>query len=92
MSSIRELDAVLGGVMQVLKQNQYLRHDQYGRGVVTESNAQRTTIDFELHGVKKFVTDLMQCELLTGQAPARAAAKQSRKAASSRSKAAARKA
>ena len=57
--------------MQVLKQNQYLKHEQYGLGVVSESNAERTTIDFELHGVKKFVTELMQCELLAGQAPAR---------------------
>ena len=58
--------------MQILKQNQYLRHAQYGLGVVSESNAERTTIDFEFHGVKKFVTDLMQCELLAGQAPVRA--------------------
>ena len=58
--------------MQILKQKQYLRHAQYGLGVVSESNAERTTIDFELHGVKKFVTDLMQFELLAGAAPARA--------------------
>ena len=58
--------------MQVLKQNQYLRHAQYGLGVVSASNAERTTIDFELHGVKKFVTELMQFELLAGTAPARA--------------------
>ena len=58
--------------MQILKQKQYLRHAQYGLGVVSESNAQRTTVDFELHGVKKFVTELMQFELLAGQAPARA--------------------
>jgi len=57
--------------MQVLKQNQYLRHEQYGLGVVSESNAERTTIDFELHGVKKFVTELMKCQLLAGTAPAR---------------------
>jgi len=58
--------------MQVLKQNQYLRHAQYGLGVVSESNAQRTTIDFEQHGVKKFVTELMQFELLAGSAPVKA--------------------
>ncbi|MBI3933505.1 MAG: hypothetical protein HY316_02355 [Acidobacteria bacterium] len=58
--------------MQILKQKQYLRHAQYGLGVVSESNAERTTIDFELHGVKKFVTELMQFELLAGQAPVRA--------------------
>jgi hypothetical protein len=66
--------------VQVLKQHQYLRHDQYGLGVVSASNAERTIIDFEIHGVKKFVTELMQCELLAGQAPARvSAAKQKRK-------------
>jgi hypothetical protein len=58
--------------MQILKQNQYLRHAQYGLGVVSQSNAERTTIDFEEHGVKKFVTELMQCELLAGAAPVRA--------------------
>jgi hypothetical protein len=68
--------------MQILKQNQYVKHAQYGHGVVSESNADRTTIDFELHGVRKFVTELMQCELLAGAAPARAPiAKQKRKAA-----------
>jgi hypothetical protein len=72
--------------VQVLKQNQYLSHAQYGLGVVSESNAERTTIDFELHGVKKFVTELMQCELLAGQAPARVpvAKLKERKAAGSR--------
>jgi hypothetical protein len=82
-----------GGVVQILKQKQYLRHAQYGLGVVSESNAERTTIDFEVHGVKKFVTELMQCELLSGEAPTRAAlAKQNAKrrsaALSAKSKAA----
>ena len=35
--------------MQILRQSQYLKHAQYGLGVVTESNASRTTIDFDLH-------------------------------------------
>jgi len=60
--------------MQVLRQSQYLKHDQYGLGVVTESNAERTTIDFEVHGIKKFVTSLLVAELLPGSAPARPAA------------------
>lgn len=57
--------------MHTLRQDQYLKHDHYGLGTVTESNAERTTIDFELHGSKKFVTSLLQAELLPGQAPAR---------------------
>lgn len=73
--------------MQILKQKQYLRHAQYGLGVVSESNAERTTVDFELHGVKKFVTELMQFELLAGQAPMRAslAKQKSRKSSGPRS-------
>ena len=65
--------------MQILRETQYLKHGQYGLGVVTQSNSQRTTIDFELHGTKKFVTSLLVAELLPGHAPAKAApAKQSR--------------
>ena len=59
--------------MQILRQAQYLKHDQYGLGVVTASNAERTTIDFDLHGIKKFVTSLLVAELLPGAAPARPA-------------------
>ncbi|MBI1955758.1 MAG: hypothetical protein HYS38_05140 [Acidobacteria bacterium] len=59
--------------MQVLRHAQYLKHGQYGLGVVTESNAERTTINFDLHGIKKFVTSLMVVELLPGEAPAKPA-------------------
>ncbi|MBI4461113.1 MAG: hypothetical protein HY648_13790 [Acidobacteria bacterium] len=59
--------------MYILRQAQYLRHPNFGLGVVTESNAERTTIDFELHGIKKFVTSLLEAEVLPGQAPARPA-------------------
>lgn len=57
--------------MEVLRVDQYLRHDVYGLGVVTSSTAERTTIDFENHGIKKFITKLMVAELLPGQAPSR---------------------
>ncbi|MSO20917.1 MAG: hypothetical protein EXQ56_10735 [Acidobacteria bacterium] len=57
--------------MEVLRIDQYLRHEAYGLGVVTSSNVDRTTIDFETHGVKKFITSIMVCELLSGQAPNR---------------------
>lgn len=59
--------------MRILRKAQYLKHGQYGLGVVTESNADRTTIDFDLHGSKKFVTSLLVAELLSGAAPAKAA-------------------
>jgi hypothetical protein len=57
--------------MDILRHAQFLRHAKYGLGVVTESNAERTTIDFEGHGLKKFVTRLMEAELLPGSPPAR---------------------
>lgn len=55
--------------MQILIEGQTIRHDQYGVGTVTESNGDRTTIDFDNHGVKKFVTSIWSAELI-GEAPA----------------------
>ena len=49
--------------MQSLTEGQFVRHGQYGLGVVTQSNAERTSIDFHLHGPKKFDTKLMVMEL-----------------------------
>ena len=54
--------------MQVLAEGQFVKHAQYGLGVVTQSDAERTSIDFHLHGIKKFVTRLMTVEL-TDEAP-----------------------
>ena len=65
--------------MQILRQAQYLRHEQYGLGVVTSSNAERTTIEFDLHGTKKFSTSIMVVELLAGEAPAKLAPPKRRK-------------
>lgn len=56
--------------MQAISQGQFVRHVQYGLGVVTQSDAERTSIDFHLHGPKKFVTRLMTVEL-TDEAPPR---------------------
>ena len=73
--------------MQILRQAQYLKHGHYGLGVVTQSNADRTTIDFDLHGIKKFVTSLLVAELLPGQAPARPATPKHRAGKKSRASA-----
>ncbi len=54
--------------MQSLAEGQFVRHVRYGLGVVTQSNAERTSIDFHLHGPKKFATKLMVVEL-TDEAP-----------------------
>ena len=55
--------------MQILVEGQSIRHEQYGMGIVTESNTERTTIDFDDHGVKKFVTSIWSAELV-GEPPA----------------------
>jgi hypothetical protein len=55
--------------VQTLVEGQSIRHDQYGMGVVTESNNDRTTIDFDNHGLKKFVTSIWSAELI-GEPPA----------------------
>ena len=54
--------------MQTLPKGQYIKHVQYGLGVVTQSNAERTSIDFPLHGPKKFATRIMTVEF-TDEAP-----------------------
>ncbi len=55
--------------MQVLSTGQQVKHEQYGMGTVTESDAERTAIDFDDHGRKLFVTSIMNAELI-GEAPA----------------------
>jgi len=55
--------------VNILVEGQTIRHDQYGVGIVTESNNDRTTIDFDDHGLKKFVTSIWSAELI-GEPPA----------------------
>ncbi len=65
--------------MKAVHQGQYIRHFQYGLGVVTDSDTERTTIDFDLHGIKKFVTSLMVVDPAEGTPPKRARRKRSKK-------------
>ena len=55
--------------MRNLGEGQQLKHQQYGLGVVTQSDNDRTTIDFDDYGRKLFVTSMMTVELI-GEAPA----------------------
>jgi hypothetical protein len=55
--------------VQVLPEGQYIRHELYGLGIVKESDSERTTIDFDTAGLKKFVTNLMTAEVV-GEPPA----------------------
>jgi len=54
--------------MHSLTEGQFVKHAKYGLGVVTQSGTERTSIDFHLHGPKKFATRLMTVEL-TDEAP-----------------------
>jgi hypothetical protein len=57
-------------IVQVLSEGQCIKHEQYGFGIVAQSDSERTTIDFDGVGTKKFVTSLMAMELV-GEAPER---------------------
>ena len=61
--------------MTSLPKGQYVKHYRYGFGVVTESNDEGTAIEFETHGPKKFVTNLMVVELSDYTPPERFRAK-----------------
>jgi hypothetical protein len=62
-------------LVTILSTGQYIKHFQYGCGVITESAQDRTTIDFDAHGIKKFVTSLMVVEPAEGTPPKRRRAK-----------------
>lgn len=66
--------------MKVLAEGLYVKHFQYGCGVVTESNEERTSIDFDLHGIKKFVTSIMVVEPAEGTPPKRSGSRRRKKA------------
>ncbi len=57
--------------MKALAEGLYIKHFQYGCGVVTQSDTERTTIDFDTHGIKKFVTGIMVVEPAEGTPPKR---------------------
>jgi hypothetical protein len=82
MDDAREKEA---GV-KALAEGLYIKHFQYGCGVVTQSDLERTTIDFDAHGIKKFVTSLMVVEPAEGTPPKRLGSKRSRKAAAASAK------
>jgi hypothetical protein len=57
--------------VKALQKGAYIKHFQYGLGVVTESDNDRTSIDFDVHGMKKFVTSIMVVEFAEGTPPPR---------------------
>jgi len=65
--------------LKALAEGLYIKHFQYGLGVVTDSDSERTSIDFDLHGLKKFVTSIMVVEAAEGTPPKRSRAKRKKK-------------
>ncbi len=74
--------------MQVLEAGQTVRHMQYGVGTVTESDSDRTTVEFDDHGMKKFVTSMWSAEVVGEIAGRPARPKRRRKSAKAAAKAA----
>ena len=70
--------------MKAYKESQYLKHALYGFGVVTESDSDRTTIKFDTHGEKKFVTSMVVVELVDGDPPKAARGSRRKKAATAK--------
>jgi len=71
--------------VKALVEGLYIKHSQYGCGVVTQSDVERTTIDFDAHGTKKFVTSMMVVEPAEGTPPKRAGSKRKKAAATAAS-------
>ena len=46
--------------------------NEYGPGTVVESNEHHTVIDFDEHGLRKFVTSMVNLESSTLSAPVKA--------------------
>jgi hypothetical protein len=54
------------GIM-AFKTGQYIRHAKYGCGTIVERDDDRTTVDFDTAGVRKFVTSLAAFEIAEGE-------------------------
>jgi hypothetical protein len=73
--------------VQVMQEGQTIKHEIYGLGIVTSSDAERTSVDFDDHGAKLFVTSIFTAELI-GEAPLTPPKTKRRRKASAAAKAA----
>ena len=48
--------------MKAFSVGQVVEHFLYGVGTIASTDTERTTVDFELHGAKKFVTSIVKLE------------------------------
>jgi hypothetical protein len=57
--------------VKALQKGAYIQHFQYGLGIVMQSDSEYTDIDFDLHGMKKFLTAIVVLEPAEGTPPRR---------------------
>lgn len=58
--------------MRIYSKGDRVSQLQYGTGTVTDANERHTIIDFDEHGVRTFVTQMVKLESSDAPAPARA--------------------
>ena len=61
--------------MRIFAVGDRVAQTQYGAGTVTDANERYTVIDFDQHGIHRFVTSVVRLESTTEPAPPRAAKK-----------------
>lgn len=66
--------------MKAIAVSQRVQHDKYGLGVVSESDAEYTVIEFDEHGRKKFLTRLVTLQSSDEPPPKRRRATRKKKA------------
>lgn len=66
---------------KVFSVNDRVSHSVYGLGTISDVNERHTTIVFDAHGVKKFLTDVVRLEHSSTPAPPRPAPGKKTKAA-----------
>ena len=47
---------------KLMSVSQRVSHEKYGLGVITETDSKYTIIEFDEHGKKKFVTEIVSLE------------------------------
>jgi hypothetical protein len=72
--------------VQVMQEGQTIKHDVFGLGIVTAADAERTSVDFDDHGPKLFVTSILTAEVI-GEPPATPPKTKRRRKASAAAKA-----
>jgi hypothetical protein len=65
--------------VRLVKKGDRVLQPNYGTGTVTDVNDEHTVIDFDEHGIRKFVTNLVSLSLTERPAPDRPARRRGRK-------------